>query len=196
MECTRVFSRYAHTTVGGSNNNGRLQPFFFLLFNATQQYTSVERKKEDDSLFCGIWTLDKEDDPLTDETVWPKANPNLGVTARKEYLRQQIAKAKGNAVATTNVLTKLFNVWVSSSEEWIAADRIISSQAQWQYEVFADNYAYMGVDLGATSDLTAVSVMIPTADKYFSEIIISSHHLSSKKTQTENFIYSGQSKAI
>lgn len=124
-------------------------------------------KKEDDSLFCGIWTLDKEDDPLTNEDVWIKANPNLGVTARKEYLRQQIAKAKGNAVATVNVLTKLFNKWVSSSEEWIAADKIVATQSLWKYEDFADNYAYMGVDLGATSDLTAVSVMIPTADKYF-----------------------------
>lgn len=125
-------------------------------------------KKEDDSTFTAIYSIDKEDDPfLEDEAIMKKANPNLGVTVQKEYLINQLRKAKNNPTLQTNVLTKLFNTWVSSSEEWIAADKIISSQAQWQYNAFNDNYAYMGVDLGATSDLTAVSVMIPTADKYF-----------------------------
>lgn len=125
-------------------------------------------KKEDDSTFTAIYSIDKEDDPfLEDEAIMKKANPNLGVTVQKEYLINQLRKAKNNPTLQTNVLTKLFNTWVSSSEEWIASDRIISSQAQWQYKAFADNYAYLGVDLGATSDLTAVSVMIPTADKYF-----------------------------
>lgn len=68
----------------------------------------------------------------------------------------------------TNVLTKLFNCWVSSSEEWISSDYIIKSSATFDYKTLIDDYvAYLGVDLGATSDLTAVSVMIPTSDKIY-----------------------------
>ena len=48
---------------------------------------------EDDS-FCGIiFTLDEEDD-YTDERVWVKANPNLGVSVKLDDLRDKIRKAR------------------------------------------------------------------------------------------------------
>ena len=126
-------------------------------------------KKQEDSTFCAIYTLDKEDDPFSeDETVYKKANPNLDVTIKSDYLTNQLRKAKNNPTLQTSVLTKLFNMWLSSSEEWIAADYIYKSQETFNIEDLADDYfAYVGVDLGATSDLTAVSVLIPTGDKYY-----------------------------
>ena len=126
-------------------------------------------KKQDDSTFIAIYTVDKDDDPFSeDENVMKKANPNLHITVQKDYLINQIRKAKNNPTLQTNVLTKLFNCWVSSSEEWISSDYIIKSSDTFDYKALMDDYvAYLGVDLGATSDLTAVSVMIPTADKFY-----------------------------
>lgn len=126
-------------------------------------------KKQDDSTFIAIYTIDKDDDPFSeDETIMKKANPNLHITVQKDYLINQIRKAKNNPTLQTNVLTKLFNCWVSSSEEWISSDYIIKSSATFDYKTLIDDYvAYLGVDLGATSDLTAVSVMIPTSDKIY-----------------------------
>lgn len=126
-------------------------------------------KKQDDSTFTAIYTIDKNDDPFTeDENIMKKANPNLNITVKKDYLINQLRKAKNNPTLQTNVLTKLFNCWVSSSEEWISSDYIIKSSDTFEYKTLMDDYvAYLGVDLGATSDLTAVSVMIPTADKFY-----------------------------
>lgn len=124
-------------------------------------------KQQDDSQFCAIYELDDGDD-FEDEKVWVKANPNLGVTIKKEYIQQQIRKSKTNPTLLTSVKTKLLNMWLSSAEEWIPAHKIMQSQQKWDYAEFKDDYfAYLGVDLGATSDLTCISVMIPTEYKYY-----------------------------
>ena len=122
--------------------------------------------KQDDSSFCAIYTLDNDDD-YTDPNVWIKANPNLDITVKSDYLEQQIKKAENNPTLKTSVLTKLFNMWLSSSEEWINSKYIAEAQKEWQYEVFDDPIAYLGVDLGSTSDLTCVNVLIPLDDKYY-----------------------------
>ena len=123
-------------------------------------------KKQDDSQFAVIYTLDDGDD-YDNEQLWVKSSPNLGVTVKPEYLRQQAQQAKINPTLLTSYLTKLQNIWLSSSEEWIAADYIYKSQQEWSYKNIDEPFAYLGVDLGATSDITAITVMIPHNDKFY-----------------------------
>ena len=123
-------------------------------------------KKQDDSQFAIIYTLDKEDD-YDNEDVWQKSSPNLGVTVKKDYLRQQAQQAKNNPTLLTSYLTKLQNIWLSSSEEWISSNYIMKAQNKFNYSDFDEPFAYLGVDLGATSDLTCISCMIPYGEKYY-----------------------------
>jgi len=123
-------------------------------------------KKQDDSQFAIIYTLDKEDD-YDNEDVWQKSSPNLGITVKKDYLRQQAQQAKNNPTLLTSYLTKLQNIWLSSSEEWISSNYIMKAQDKFNYSDFEEPFAYLGVDLGATSDLTCISCMIPYDDKYY-----------------------------
>lgn len=123
-------------------------------------------KKQDDSQFAIIFTLDKNDD-YDDEEVWQKSSPNLGVTVKKEYLKQQAQQAKNNPTLLTSYLTKLQNIWLSSSEEWISANYIMKAQKKFNYSDFEEPFAYLGVDLGATSDLTCISCMIPYEEKLY-----------------------------
>lgn len=125
-------------------------------------------KKVDDSVFCAIYTVDENDDPYTEDLkIYKKANPNLDVTVKSEYLTQQLRKAKNNPTLQTSVLTKLFNMWLSSSEEWISPQYILNSQHKFEFSQFSGGYCYMGIDLGSTSDLTCVSVMVNTEDKFY-----------------------------
>ena len=123
-------------------------------------------KKVDDSQFAIIFTLDNDDD-YEDETVWQKSSPNLGVTVKMGYLRQQAQQAKNNPTLLTSYLTKLQNIWLSSSEEWIRTDYIYKSQQEWNLSDMDEPFIYMGVDLGSTSDLTAVTVMVVNEDKFY-----------------------------
>lgn len=120
---------------------------------------------EDDSQFAAIYTLDDGDD-WSDSKNWVKANPSLGVTVLPEYLEQQVRKAKNNSSLEVGTRTKNFNQWVSSQDIWISNDTLLQNSKEVKLEDYKDCFCYMGVDLAAVSDLTALSILIPTDDKY------------------------------
>ena len=117
--------------------------------------------KQDDARFCIIYTLDEGDD-WTDEKVWHKCSPNLGVTVNYSYLRDQVTSAQNSPSEEVGVLTKNFNVWTDTSEIWIPSKYIDAfSPEGWNFdfEQFRDQACWIGVDLASTSDLTGVAVM-------------------------------------
>lgn len=123
--------------------------------------------KEDDSQFAAIYTLD-ESDEWTDENVWQKSNPNLGITVQPDYLKDQINKAKLNPSLEVGIKTKNLNIWCSSADIWINNDLILSATQKLKLNDFPEEtVCYVGVDLASVSDLTALSIMIPYDDKFY-----------------------------
>lgn len=122
--------------------------------------------KEDDSQFTAIYTIDDSDD-WSDPQVWIKSNPSLGHTVLPDYLQQQVNKAKNNVSLEVGTRTKNFNQWVSSSDIWLNNDLLLKSTENIDLSNFKECTAYIGIDLAAVSDLTAVSVMIPFQDKFY-----------------------------
>ncbi len=122
--------------------------------------------KKDDSLFPLIYTIDEEDN-WKNERIWQKANPNLGVSVSIEYLRQQLTKALNNPTQERNIKTRIFNIWVSSSENWIPLDYIYNASQTIDIEEFRGQYCYLSFDLASTTDLTCVSVMVEKDTKYY-----------------------------
>jgi phage terminase large subunit-like protein len=122
--------------------------------------------KEDDSLFAAIYELDEGDD-YTDEVNWPKSNPALGSAVRLDFIREQVNKARNNPSDEVSVKTKTLNIWCQSADTWITENTINKSTNKLSIEDFKDSICYIGVDLAAVSDLTAVSVMIPHEGKYY-----------------------------
>lgn len=123
--------------------------------------------KQDDSQFTAIFTLDNDDD-WENEDNWVKANPNLGVTVKPQYLREQIQQAKNNPSLEVSTKTKNFNMWLQTSDIWIGNDDLLKVSETVDIEELAkEGYTcYMGVDLAAVSDLTALTMLIPMYDKY------------------------------
>ena len=121
--------------------------------------------KQDDSQFTAIYTLDDGDD-WQDEKNWIKANPNLGVTVKPQYLKEQIQQAKNNTSLEISVRTKNFNQWLATSDIWINNDILLKCSQKVDITQYRKYLGYIGVDLAAVSDLTTVSLMIPTDDKF------------------------------
>lgn len=114
--------------------------------------------KKDDSLFPLIYCLDENDD-WTDEKVWVKANPNLGVTVRESYLREQVQKALNSPSNEVGVKTKNLNMWCDAEDVWIPDNYILDASEKLNMADFEGEDCWIGVDLAATSDLTAVAFM-------------------------------------
>ena len=116
--------------------------------------------KQDDSTFAMIFALDDGDD-WRDETVWRKIAPNLDITITTKYLREQVIQAENNVSAETGILVKNFNVWQQVTNIWIPDSYVNRCFKKISYSDFNEDTSlcYVGTDLAAVGDMTAVSCM-------------------------------------
>lgn len=114
----------------------------------------------DDSMFCALYELDKDDD-WKDESVWIKANPSLGETVRLDKLRIEVNSAINNPALEFGVRTKNFNQFLQSDNIWIQDKFVIPSMTEVEMDKLKGEKCYCGVDLASTSDLTAWSILFP-----------------------------------
>ncbi len=123
----------------------------------------LSRTIEDDTFFAYVATIDKGDD-WADEKVWAKANPNLGISVKLDYLRAEARVAKEMPSALNNFLTKHLNVWTQQAERWIPLTLWDKNAGIVVEEKLAGRKCYGGLDLSAVSDLTAWLMMFPRDD--------------------------------
>ena len=115
----------------------------------------LDGKKTDDSLFSMIYELD-EDDNWRDESCWIKANPSLGESISIDYLKQQATQAKNYGGAEeVNFKTKHCNLWVRSSEPWVA-DEVWRENDLGKVEWDGERACYGGLDLASVSDFCSL----------------------------------------
>jgi phage terminase large subunit-like protein len=117
---------------------------------------TVERTVDNDSWFAFVCGVDEGDDPLVDETCWPKANPNLDVSIPAKYLREQVAEAVAMPTKANLVLRLNFCVWTQAETRAI-------DMTQWQacrpFPSDADLVGapcFAGLDLGQSDDFCAL----------------------------------------
>lgn len=116
--------------------------------------------KTDDSTFCIIFGLDEGDD-WTDENVWIKSNPNLNKTVTLKYLREQVTSAINNPTEEVSVRTKNLGQWLSTSSVWIPDSYINKCTQTINLDDFnEDSECWVGCDLAAVGDMTAVTFML------------------------------------
>ena len=120
--------------------------------------------KEDDTMFIAIYSLDEGDD-WRDESVWVKSNPNLNVTVRPNYIREQVRKAVNMPSEEVGVKTKNINMWCDSETVWIPEHYLLDASVNINIDDFTDYEAFLGIDLSSTSDLTSLSCLIPDYEK-------------------------------
>lgn len=116
--------------------------------------------KTDPTIVCHLWAAD-EDCELDDEAQWAKANPALGKFRDREDFVASIRKAMRMPAEEPKVRNLFLNQRVSPVAPLI-------SRVEWMARVgpveFADDEEiYLGLDLSATLDLTAL-VMGSAAD--------------------------------
>lgn len=131
--------------------------------------TSIEilnKLKTDDSMFIAIYSLDDKDD-WTDKDNWVKCTPNLNVTVTSKYIKEQVQSAINNPSEEVGVKTKTLNLWCDVADVWLPESYIVKASKDIHLEDFRDCECYIGVDLSATSDLTAVSYLIEKDNIYY-----------------------------
>ncbi len=152
----------------------RSQPFLFTITTAgfnkespcykhrTHCTNVLKGIVDDPSLFSVIYTLD-ETDEWTDPKVWPKANPNLGVSVAPKYLNDRIIEAKESADKEVEFKTKLLNVWTDTAVTWITDRDWMACTGITERDLIGLD-CYAGLDLASSRDFCALSLYFPEKD--------------------------------
>ncbi len=137
---------------------------------ADHQYSIeiLEGVRQDDSWFPFVAGLDAceehrrggapvdgcpDCDQWTDESVWLKANPNLGVSVSTRYLREMVREALGKPAQQNVVKRMCFCIWTEGSGKWLDVVTFVAC-AGGPAEL-AGRKGWGGLDLSSTMDLTA-----------------------------------------
>lgn len=97
-----------------------------------------------------------------------KANPNLGVSIKVDYLLEEIEKARGSHSKKVEFLKKYCNIKQNATQAWLDAETVDKTTSEpFALEDFREHYAVVGVDLSQTTDLSAVTVLIEKDRKIY-----------------------------
>lgn len=151
-----------------AGTKGRRQAMIFMITNSGANRQSVcyeyhdygskvaKCAVEDDSFFCYVCALDEGDDPFSDESCWIKANPALGVTIQKKYLREQVREARGMPSKESVVKRLNFCMWVEAANPWLSFDAWQGGKDSYGLDDMEGRKCVAGLDLSSTKDLTAL----------------------------------------
>ncbi len=120
----------------------------------------LDGRAQDDSWLAFIYTTDEGDD-WRDEGVWPKANPNLGVSVQTQTLRDLCAEALLSPGLENSFRRLHLNQWTEQDERAIALHIWDEASAPFAEESMAGRECFGGLDLSQTGDFTALGWTFP-----------------------------------
>lgn len=124
--------------------------------NVVRGFDDKGEPVEDDSTFAFVCSLDEKDDPLIDETCWPKANPLLDVTITRAHLRSQVKLARAIPGKRNGILRLHFCVWTESNSAWLEREAWEAVEDDdFDESEFEGKPCWVGLDLSSSRDITA-----------------------------------------
>lgn len=115
---------------------------------------------DDDSFLPVIYAADEEDD-ITLEKTWIKANPNYGKSIRKDYMQGE-AKRATEIVSYENSFKRLhLNIWTSSVTKWISDSKWLENYEDIDIKSLENRECWGGLDLASTRDLSSFVLLFP-----------------------------------
>jgi phage terminase large subunit-like protein len=145
--------------------SSRLQPLTILITTADYDRQSIcnDKRKYAEGVRDGtipdprflpvLYQIGPKED-WTDEQLWYKANPALGITKSIDYMRRQCLKAQNEPGYQSTFRRLECNQMTQSATAWIDLRQWDACNRPWTEEEIAGAPCWFGVDLSSTGDLT------------------------------------------
>lgn len=116
---------------------------------------------EDPSFFPYVCAAEMEDDWL-DEDVWRKANPNLGVSVKMDYMKNEARRARLTP-AYQNTFRRLhLNQWTQQETRWLPLEAWDACGESFNIRLLEGMPCYGGLDLASSSDIASFVLCFPS----------------------------------
>ncbi len=109
-------------------------------------------------------------DSWKDARCWPKANPNLGVSIHYRYLREQVAEASEMPTRAADVKRLNFCLWTEAAVHAVPMDAWDACGGDINPASLQGRSAHYALDIGSTSDFTALVQLFPHDDQEVVEV--------------------------
>ena len=160
------------TTTAGYATNGPFRRQLDIMQTALEEElelpTDYREQRPDDFRHALLlqpdpWEQTDEDILLTDERIWRKSNPMIGISVQPSFYKAEAYKALTNPDNRKEFITKLVNVYQSGRiQEWIKPDRIRPLQRERRVTdcLYADGWnTFVGLDFSHGDDLFAITYL-------------------------------------
>ena len=120
----------------------------------------------DDSFYSVIYESDK-DDNITLESTWIKANPNYGISLKKEYMEREAQRAMDIPSYQNTFRRLMLNQWTDSHSAWLTSGEWNACyDKNFDYSTLDGKQCWGGIDLSTTRDISAVVLLFHENEKF------------------------------
>lgn len=139
---------------------------------------------EDDETLIIVYGAEPDDDWTSPET-WAKANPNLGVSVKLDYLASECARAQESPRLENDFKRYHLNIWTEQAVRWLPIEawdecghpvaaavdtappkrKPVNDRWKSFEELLAGRRCFAGLDLSTAIDLTAFVLMFPPEEE-------------------------------
>lgn len=158
-----------------TSTSTRRQPIILYLTTADYERPSICNERHDyackvrdgiikDPRFLPVVYEATKDDDWESPAVWAKANPSLGVTKTLEYMERECEKAKNEPTYQATFRRLELNQKTDAISVWLPMDKWDACPPLPSEDILAKQTCWAGLDLSATTDLTALGIAWPCAD--------------------------------
>ena len=160
-----------------TSTGSRLQPLCISITTAGYDrqsicweiYNYAKQVKEgifkDESFYSAIYESELEDD-ITDEEVWKKANPNYGISLRKEYMKKESQRAVDVPSYSNSFRRLMLNQWTDSQVAWITHKEWEACEGEIDMDKLKGKECWAGLDLASTRDISALVLLFKEDEKF------------------------------
>lgn len=148
----------------------------------------LTKKAVHEQYFGMIFCLDRGDD-WRDPSVWPKANPNYGVSVTEKYLFSVFEKVKISPKLEAIFRQKHLNEWVGMVDGWLAPSVWEEAQRDIQEKSFKGQVNFGGYDLASRLDLVCWARLRPKLENgKVHWYIFANHYINERVVDTKEAI--------
>lgn len=123
----------------------------------------LEGAVKDDGFFVFIAAADEEDDWRKPET-WRKANPNLGISVKEEYLAAECQRAQQSPAYENTFKRYHLNLWPQQVNRWISMERWNACPNGGKPDDLLGRPCFGGLDLSTKIDISALALVFPPTE--------------------------------
>ena len=120
---------------------------------------------KDETFYSCIYEAEMDDD-ITDEEVWKKANPNYGVSLKKNYMEIESQRAVDVPSYQNTFKRLMLNIWTDSVSVWIPNNEWMECHQEFDYSTLDGKECWGGLDLASTRDISAFVLLFKVDEKY------------------------------